>query len=518
LRYVLEVAIFAASYIALDWASYIEPLGPFNITPWNPQPALAVVWVSIAGAMQAPAIFLTIVLSDVVVRHAPGGYAVTLASSFVLAAGYTAMGLLLGSVLRERGLRRTRDLTLFSVTTVAGTGLIGIAFVGVLKLSGVLGDVPTLQATYRFWLGDAAGMLVTAPLLFAAADEPGRRDLGLLVRRREPWIQWMVLCGALWLVLHVLPGQPVTHFFYVLFLPIIWIAMRSGITGAIVAMGIVQVGLILAIRKALFDLPIVEVQILVPALTVTGLFLGVVVDERERAESELRESLRLAAAGEMAGAIAHEVNQPLTALTNYGRSAQILLRRDGAATEQLREVLDKILYEANRASDVVRRLRDFFRTGTTRLEPVAVTELLDVIKQIAESVVGEREISVERTAERDLPAVLIDRLQVELVLRNLLANAVDSLTMAARGKGSIRIDISRHDGESIRLVVADNGPGVPVHERETVFRPFVSGKPTGMGLGLTVSQAIAKAHGGSLQVADSEHGEFHLVLPCVPKH
>src|SRR3954468_4172404 len=112
---------------------------------------------------------------------------------------------------------------------------------------------------------------------------------------------------------------------------------------------------------------IFELQVLVAALCLTGLFLGVMVDERARSEERLRQTLRLAAAGEMAGAIAHEVNQPLTALANYGRSAQMLLRRPDAGVEELDAVIAKMLGEAGRAADVVRRLRDFFRAGTTRL-------------------------------------------------------------------------------------------------------------------------------------------------------
>ncbi len=108
------------------------------------------------------------------------------------------------------------------------------------------------------------------------------------------------------------------------------------------------------------------------------------VDQRQRAEEGLRQTLRLAAAGEMAGAIAHEVNQPLTAVTNYGRSAQMLLERDQSGPPQAREIIGKILSEAERAAEVVRRLRDFFRAGTTRLEEVRVDELLSAVRRMGE--------------------------------------------------------------------------------------------------------------------------------------
>ena len=126
-----------------------------------------------------------------------------------------------------------------------------------------------------------------------------------------------------------------------------------------------------------------------------------VVDERQRAADNLRRSLRLAAAGEMAGALAHEVNQPLTALSNYGRSALLVLENESARA-QLQAIIEKMLGEAERAAEVVRRLRDFFRAGTTRLEAVPVEELLAAVRRIGQSVIGERRVALEVRADAEL--------------------------------------------------------------------------------------------------------------------
>jgi len=127
-------------------------------------------------------------------------------------------------------------------------------------------------------------------------------------------------------------------------------------------------------------------------------------------EESLRQSLRLAAAGEMAGAIAHEINQPLTALANYGQSARMLIDRGNAA--QLPEVLDKLLGETERAAGIVRRLRDFFRSGNTRLETVPVDELLATAQRIASQLIGERPIRLDIGQGNDLSVLHIDRLQI----------------------------------------------------------------------------------------------------------
>lgn len=513
-RRLLDAAVFAPCYIALDWASYIQPVGPFNITPWNPQPALAIAWMLLSGLGQAPFVLAVIVLADILVRHAPGGYAITLASAAVLAAGYTAIAWALKRVLRNVGLHTTRDLTAFAAVTLAGSALVGVAFVGLLAASGVLDALRWREAWLQFSVGDAVGILVTAPLLLGAADAQRRAGFLPLARRPESGLQMLALVGTLWLIFAGLGGDP-AHHFYLLFLPLIWIAMRAGMNGAIVATGLVQIGVVLGIhRGGAVDLPVLELQILVSALTLTGLFLGVVVDERKRAETSLRESLRLAAASEMAGAIAHEVNQPLTALANYGRSAQMLVAGKGMA--QLEDIIARMLQEAGRASDVVRRLRDFFRAGSTRLEPVEVRELLAVARRIGETAIGTLPIALRTSGDGGLRALYVDRLQVELILRNLIANAVESLGASPPPGARIVLSASAQDASHVRIVVADSGPGVAHADRERVFEPFVSGKSTGMGLGLAVSRAIAEAHGGSLAAAAADHGEFHLVLPCVP--
>lgn len=509
-RYLRDAAVFAPCYILLDWASYIDPLGPFNITPWNPQPALAVIWMLLGGLHHFPVVLATVVAADALVRHAPAGLLVTVLTSAAIATGYLGIAAALRALLGGAALRSTRQLTLFVAVVLAGTAAIGAGFVGTLHAAGLLAEVPAPQAWLRFWIGDAVGILVTAPLLLAVADAERRAGVARLVRRPESLVQAAALIATLWLIFEALGGDPSRHF-YLLFVPLIWIAARGGMNGAVIATAIVQTGVVLAIRgESAAGLPVVELQALVAVLTLTGLYLGVMVDERSRAAEDLRQSLRLAAAGEMAGAIAHEVNQPLTALANYGQSALALLARGPEAQEQLPAVLAKMLGEAERAADVVRRLRDFFRAGTTRLEDIPGEELEAMLRRVAREVIGPRPVELELRMEPSLPVLYVDRLQIELVLRNLLANAIEAL----QGRGRVCVHAQQHGADRLRLVVEDEGPGIAVEARERIFEPFVSGKPSGMGLGLAVSRAIAEAHGGSLEARAAGHGEFHLVLPC----
>ena len=507
-RYLRDAVIFAPCYMLLDWVSYIDPLGPFNITPWNPQPALAIVWMLLGGLVHAPVVFGTILLADFLIRDTPGGLGVTILGALILAVGYAAIAWMLSRVLRPRAdLQSLRQLTLFVLVVVPSTAAIAGAFVGALYAAGALAENIVVAGWMRFWVGDAVGILVTAPLFLVVAD-PGRRSgFRKLASGGETYLQAGLVAVALWAIFAGLGGDP-SHHVFLLFLPLIWIAIRNGLPGAIVGVAIVQLGVVLGIHHhSLQALPVVELQALVAALTLTALYLGVMVDERERANEGLRQSLRLAAAGEMAGAIAHEVSQPLTALMNYGRSGELLLQ--AGRTAELSAVLAKMQEEAQRAAEVVRRLRDFFRSGTTRLEEMRVEDLLGIVRASVKLAPG---VSLQVTSDDALPNLFVDRLQIEVVLRNLLANAVDAVAMNA-APGEIHVKAQRQDAQRLRIVVADSGPGISQSDSEKVFEPFVSGKPSGMGLGLVVSRAIAEAHGGSLVNCPGSHGEFHLVLP-----
>jgi C4-dicarboxylate-specific signal transduction histidine kinase len=187
---------------------------------------------------------------------------------------------------------------------------------------------------------------------------------------------------------------------------------------------------------------------------------------------------------------------------------------DSGNAKQLPEVLGKLLGEAERAAGIVRRLRDFFRNGSTRLETVTVDEVLATARRIGRQLIGDRPIRLDIGQGGDLPLLYVDRLQIEVVLRNLIANAVEALAAAGDGSGEIRIAAQARGTQRIALSVLDSGPGISPDQHERLFKPFASGKPSGMGLGLAMSLAIAEAHGGSIEAGDSGRGEFCLILPC----
>lgn len=507
--------LFVACYVALDWTSSIYPLGPFNITPWNPPPALSIVWMLLGGLRYAPVVFAAILVAELLVRDAPAGLPLSILTSLVLAAGYTGIAAALRLRFQFYGrLHDTRQLWTFIAVTGAGAAIIGVCYVGILWSAGFRVGDSFIAAAFQFWLGDTVGVLVTAPLLMVAADPAGRRHLIQSWRKPETALQFVILGGLVYFMFQ--SGAEPRRYFYLLFLPLIWIALRGGLSGAAAASAVVQVGVVLGAEVGALDsLAVVELQVRVSALTLTGLALGIIVDERARAVENLKRSLRLAAAGEMAGAIAHEINQPLAALHNYGSACQIMLRQenDAIARSGLNATIEKMLQESRRAAEIVRRLRDFFRAGTTRLEPVKVATLLESARAVGEKFNPSGDVTFRVDSADGARTLLVDRVQIELVLRNLIANAFEAVAGLPPGKKAVTVSTRMLKGRRILFRVVDTGEGMSPLTRQRLFEPYSTNKATGMGIGLSICRAITDAHGGSLDAADGGHGEFDLTLP-----
>jgi C4-dicarboxylate-specific signal transduction histidine kinase len=273
-----------------------------------------------------------------------------------------------------------------------------------------------------------------------------------------------------------------------------------------------QLGIICIVKwGGIADITVFELQMLGAALALVGFFIGIVVDEQRQIAEELKQTLRLAAAGEMAAALAHELNQPMTALSTYGKACELLLER-GETGPVLQDAIHRMIRESGRASDVVRRLRDFFLTGAMQLEPIEAKLIASTV--IQQFVSQFQEHGVEFTvAPIPSVSVIADRLQIELVLRNLLDNALDSVIAQPAGKRRITLTADKLGGGRFRYTVEDSGSGVSAAIAARLFEPFVSSKSSGLGLGLVLSRAIVEAHGGTLWAEMADHGIFRFILP-----
>jgi two-component system sensor kinase FixL len=255
-------------------------------------------------------------------------------------------------------------------------------------------------------------------------------------------------------------------------------------------------------------------------LAITGLYLGMTVSARRAAEeklhqreAELNQAMRLAAAGEMAQAIAHELNQPLSAVANYARASRSMLADPERHSALLADTLEKIDREANRAGQVMRRLREFFRGGGLRCEtfalPALIHESLSYVRRRAE----RQNIMFRLELDEALPKVHADRVQMGTVLHNLLANAIEAINSGRDEQREIEISAHAQDNDMVQVCVSDNGAGVSAEMEERLFDSFATSKAEGMGLGLAISRTLVQAHGGELWLANARPAQFCFTLP-----
>lgn len=503
---------FIAIYVILDWLSYIHATNTFGVTPWNPQPAVAIALLMFFGQRWLPAVFLAVLASELVVRGAGAAQVPAVVfTSLALALGFAATAQWLlgrhgpGLPIATRG-----DLYRLFAGVAAGMLFTGAIYIGTLVVNGAAGPADATAALLHFWIGDVVGIVVTLPLILTLADPRQRANLRRAARDRVALVQLAAVGAMLWWALR---GSPTDHikYFYVLFLPIVWVATRHGLVGSSIAIGLIQVGVVIAVFDAAYPTQVVyDLQAVMIAIAVTGLLLGATVDERARLEDELRDSLKLAAAGRMAAAMAHELNQPLTALMAYASSARQVAGSPGAPPGPMQGVLDGLEREARRSGEVVRRMRDFFRVGAIDLRPTRMDELLRRIVDAHREPAGALGIEI-RLSAGEVPGVLADPLQIEVVLRNLLANAFEALRSHA---GPRHVDVSLgSDADSILVTLRDSGPGIAPEMFPRMFEPHATTSPAGMGMGLVICRSIIEAHGGRLWAEPGPGACFRLSLP-----
>jgi len=507
-----HLAAFVCAYPLLDWISYTHPMAQFNITPWNPQPALAIALFMRHGLRCLPAVLLVAVATEQVIRDTPSPFLADVLVALVLCLCYGAIARMLARDGGPAPLDSTRDVLRLVGGVVLGALATGFLHVGALVAAGAGPLERFPEALLRFWIGDSVGILVFLPLVLMLADPERRARLAALLLRPEAFAQ---AASVVVLLIFIFWQNLADHvkFFYLLFLPLVWASARGGLTGGAVAALLIQTGTIVAVHfTAQSAFTVYELQTFLIALTIMGLFIGVAVDERARAEAALRDSQKLAAAGQMAGALAHELSQPLTALANYARAGQLLVAAGPEERPRLADTLDKLVAESRRAAEVVRRLRDFLLHGALRIEPVRLDVLTERVAAGLRDGATAAGVELHLDLDANAPTVRADALQIEIVLRNLLRNAIEA---AGAAEGTRRVEVRlAATPRGVALRVADSGAGVSAERAERIFEPFASTKASGMGMGLAVSRAIVAAHRGRLRAETGAGGVFHLELPA----
>jgi signal transduction histidine kinase len=252
--------------------------------------------------------------------------------------------------------------------------------------------------------------------------------------------------------------------------------------------------------------------------------IAAIAIERKQSEAEVHEQRRalthlsrVAILGELSGAIAHELNQPLTAVLSNAQAAKRLLEREPPDIREVQEILADIIAADRRASEVIAQLRPLLMKGQVRLSPVQPAELLSATMKLARADLTAREVNVVSTVADGLAPVLGDPVQLQQVLLNLIINACDAMSSNAPANRNLDIRVRTSNDGQIEFAIVDSGTGIPEHLLDRIFDPFYSSKEHGLGMGLAICRSIALAHHGRLWAVNNDDGGaiFCLVLPAM---
>ena len=627
---------YIALYLILDRFSFIEAQYGIDITPWSPSAGLALALLIIKGPRWFPAVFAAELLSGATLPEVAVPLAPIFMAAVVVTGGYVGASAVLRRLGFEAGLRRTSDVALLILVTIAASGLAACGYVATYAAAGVVPWSGFLDALVHYWIGDAIGIIGLAPPLltfarpkdYSAPGDHNRRWFQL----SEIVAQGASIVAALTLVFSRIVTKHPFRLFYLLFLPLIWIAMRRGLAATGWAVLALQVGLIAGLQLQDQSEPTLrDFQLLMFALAATGLLLGAVVSERQclsralaqserrrttilntardaivsidaygqihstnpagerifgrpghlligldiaelidsapneppllnrivssqpggvttweldarrangqvfpielsvgRSESadgeqytlvirdislrrkneararqhqaELAHVSRISLAGEMAGALAHELSQPLTAIAAYARGCLRVLGGKAPEPEMLYEGVSEVAEQAERAGDVLGRLREFVRGGEPRRAFVEVAPLIHAAVSLARAEATQNEVEIDARLESGLPPVLADHVQIEQVLLNLLRNALEAIATADSQQRLIVVEAHYNSRRAVEISVTDSGPGISTDVANRLFEPFVTTKPEGMGMGLSICRSIVASHGGKLRM------------------
>lgn len=510
-------------HVLMDASSYVQPVLKIGITPWNPQTGLLLAFLCLHRQGFAWVVAAQIG-AEFLVRGIPSSPLILLIQTVAVAGVYQISALLIRRLDMSVGRPTSATLIRFGLIAATSALAVSVLVVGIYTLSGSLPVAQAPSAIGKIWVGDLNGILMLTPLLLNYRYVPQ----GARAAIAAPYKLIGVIASLLlaFVIVFVVGNPDDLRFFYVLFVPAIIAALVGEVMGVLIVAVAIQIGLVFGVQQLPEVAPLVDLQYLMLTLVSTALALGVVVAERSNTaavalsreiqlrdrEASLARASRAATAGELASVIAHELNQPMTALVGYLRSMEIMLDKTVQADPRLPSTVRKAADEALRVSDTLRRLRNFYAGRDPQIEP---SEMGVLLRSIVDMMQRRGRIG-SATADVDIasgmPRIDTDAVFISVIIANLMSNAADALSGQADGRILV-VAKARH--ETLEIAVEDNGPGVPERLLPELFKAFVTTKTEGMGMGLAASKSLAQALGGDLTYERSKLGgaRFILVLP-----
>ena len=523
---------FLAAYVALEWVSFLHEYEGLPITPWNPGLGVMFALMVHAGSWGGLVLFVGVVIAEIFVLQSKLEWPIVIGVGAIISLSYAFVAAVARRYLRlDVGLIHLRDVLVLLAVGLLGA-MINMIVLTVFLLTFRQLDIHDIfQASAPLLVGDVIGIAVMTPLLLQFVFRRPKIELRQLLSLVPEAVLYIVGTGAALWAITGSGGVYGFRLFYLLFVPVVIAAVRHGLDGACLGLAVTQLGLVGLLQLYGYDArTFTEFQMLMLVLTATGLIVGVVVSERRNsdrlareAEGRLKEkeleavqAARFNLVSSMASALAHEINQPMTAARALARSAQHILRTPGGDLTRADGNLTTMIAEIDHAGGVVRHMRDFLRRGRPHVSTIDIRSMLEEALTLIRAEASGNQIHIELDASNDLPPVHGDRVQLQQVVLNLMRNAIDSLVGARQKDGRILLVARRLDApQRIEISVSDNGPGVGDELAERLFLPLTTSKNEGLGLGLPICASIVESHGGRVWLHARQAGatEFRFSLP-----
>lgn len=527
-----SAVVIVSLYLALEWLSYLHVYKGIPVTPWNPGLGLIFGLAVLRGPVHTLLLGVGIVLADIFILKVAIAPELVAAIAVVAAGGYALAAWILRQKLRlNRALPRLRDVVLLVLVAIIAALIVDLFTAGLLMTEETIEQNDFFATFLPLFIGDAIGIAVFAPIVLRLAARIGAAErLGDIL----PGPSLVAIAGCIVLVIVLLQlalGTQGMRYLFVLFIPAVFAGVREGIDGACFGLAAVQLGLVSVFHVTGQDLPtFIEVQSQMLVLTITGLIVGSIVTERQaiaaaagavaerlkELEAEAAQAARANIAEGMSSALAHEINQPITAVRALARSAQHLLGSEQPDLDRAKRNLAELIAQVDHAGQIVRRMREFLRRGRPHISTLVIDMVLRNAVTLIATDAGRNGVDIVIRHEPDLPPMFGDKTQIEQVLLNLMRNSLDALTEMRRSDGLIEIGaVLGQTSGTVEFFVRDNGPGIPAGQIDRLFDPLVSMKRHGLGLGLAICATIVQNHRGKLWLAGSRPGntEFRFALP-----
>lgn len=525
-----HLAVFLCVYLLLYRSSNIFHTTDLRSTPWNPETGIAVALGALYGWIALPIILTANFIGNILWGSTfPIGWSFTsaLAHSLVFA----------GSAALMR--HRIRLLNRPTVGLIVGFLLFAVVVTICSMATRLIISVYAFQIspsylysyTFAVSVGNLVGIVTTAPLFYVFANLQELQSYFARWRGFQYCMAIAIACTSM--IVFGLKNTDEFKVFYLVFLPVIAFAIRDGLRGAAVSVLLSDLAMVAILTWRQYEpSTALELQLLMTSLSATGLILGASVSERQRVSLELEEShvslqesqtalmhaSRISLASEMAAALAHELNQPLSSVRSFVRSVRRKLDAKRIDRKALKSDIDEAVDQIDKAANLIRSTRSFLERGEVAFKKLNFTQLIEVCCELVSTELRKSKITLTTEIPLNQPRVMGNESQLQQVILNILKNAKEAIVDSRSKIRNIDIHVSSFTRPGfLEILITDTGPGVAVELRHSLFSPLKSTKSDGLGLGLSLCSTIVKSHGGEVwyNQADATGAQFVLTLPVV---